>query len=90
MGKTVDKLNRIDILNFTNAVLSIADQFESVQTDLEENGLYSLIPTEYREEYFDLVEDFRRSSLVLIDKIIENSLLDATPCQECSYSEVEI
>lgn len=32
MEKTVDKLNRIDILNFTNAVLSIADQFESVQT----------------------------------------------------------
>lgn len=90
MEKTVDKLNRIDILNFTNAVLSIADQFESVQTDLEENGLYSLIPTEYREEYFDLVEDFRRSSLVLIDKIIENNLLDVTPCQECSYSEVEI
>lgn len=90
MEKTIDKLNRIDILNFTNAVLSIADQFESVQTDLEENGLYSLIPTEYREEYFDLVEDFRRSSLVLIDKIIENNLLDVTPCQECSYSEVEI
>lgn len=90
MEKTIDKLNRIDILNFTNAILSIADQFESVQTDLEENGLYSLIPTEYREEYFDLVEDFRRSSLVLIDKIIENSLLDVTPCQECSYSEVEI
>ncbi|MCW1056179.1 MULTISPECIES: hypothetical protein [Streptococcus anginosus group] len=90
MEKTGDKLNRIDILNFTNAVLSIADQFESVQTDLEENGLYSLIPTEYREEYFDLVEDFRRSSLVLIDKIIENNLLDVTPCQECSYSEVEI
>lgn len=42
------------------------------------------------EEYFDLVEDFRRSSLVLIDKIIENNLLDVTPCQECSYSEVEI
>lgn len=90
MEKTIDKLNRIDILNFTNAILSIADQFESVQTDLEENGLYSLIPTEYREEYFDLVEDFRRSSLVLIDKIIENNLLDVTPCQECSYSEVEI
>lgn len=90
MEKTGDKLNRIDILNFTNAILSIADQFESVQTDLEENGLYSLIPTEYREEYFDLVEDFRRSSLVLIDKIIENNLLDVTPCQECSYSEVEI
>lgn len=90
MEKTGDKLNRIDILNFTNAVLSIADQFESVQTDLEENGLYSLIPTEYREEYFDLVEDFRRSSLVLIDKIIENNLLDVTLCQECSYSEVEI
>lgn len=90
MEKTVDKLNRLDILNFTNAILSIADQFESVQTDLEENGLYSLIPTEYREEYFDLVEDFRRSSLVLIDKIIENNLLDVTPCQECSYSEVEI
>lgn len=90
MEKTGDKLNRAVILNFTNAVLGIADQFESVQTDLEENGLYSLIPTEYREEYFDLVEDFRHSSLVLIDKIIENSLLDATPCQECSYSEVEI
>lgn len=90
MEETGDKLNRLDILNFTNAVLSIADQFESVQTDLEENGLYSLIPTEYREEYFDLVEDFRRSSLVLIDKIIENNLLDVTPCQECSYSEVEI
>lgn len=90
MEKTVDKLNWLDILNFTNAVLSIADQFESVQTDLEENGLYSLIPTEYREEYFDLVENFRRSSLVLIDKIIENSLLDVTPCQEFSYSEVEI
>ena len=90
MEKTGDKLNRAVILNFTNAVLGIADQFESVQTDLEENGLYSLIPTEYREEYFDLVEDFRRSSLVLIDKIIENSLLDVTPCQECSYSEVEI
>lgn len=30
--KTIDKLNRLDILNFTNAVLSIADQFESVQT----------------------------------------------------------
>lgn len=90
MEKTVDKLNRLDILNFTNAILSIADQFESVQTDLEENGLYSLIPTEYREEYFDLVEDFRRSSLILIDKIIENNLLDVTPCQECSYSEVEI
>lgn len=90
MEETGDKLNRVVILNFTNAVLGIADQFESVQTDLEENGLYSLIPTEYREEYFDLVEDFRRSSLVLIDKIIENSLLDATPCQECSYSEVEI
>ena len=56
MEKTVDKLNRIDILNFTNAVLSISDQFESVQTDLEENGLYSLIPTEYREEYFDYIE----------------------------------
>lgn len=90
MEETGDKLNRVVILNFTNAVLGIADQFESVQTDLEENGLYSLIPTEYREEYFDLVEDFRCSSLVLIDKIIENSLLDATPCQECSYSEVEI
>lgn len=32
MEETGDKLNRIDILNFTNAVLSIADQFESVQT----------------------------------------------------------
>lgn len=32
MEKTVDKLNRLDILNFTNAVLSIAEQFESVQT----------------------------------------------------------
>ena len=32
MEKTGDKLNRAVILNFTNAVLGIADQFESVQT----------------------------------------------------------
>lgn len=32
MEKTGDKLNRAVILNFTNAILSIADQFESVPT----------------------------------------------------------
>lgn len=85
-----NKLNRIEILNFTNTVLSTAKMLEDEQATLEENELYSLIPIEYREEYFDLLEDFKRSAVVLIDKIIENDLLDATPCRECSSSEVEI
>lgn len=78
-----NKLNRLNILKFTIDILNQLESLQDMEAELEESEWLDSVPEVYKEEYRDLIEDFKKSSIKLADKVLENELLNADKIANC-------
>ena len=90
LKKEYELENRLSILKFSTNVLNNIQMLEDEKREFEEDEILRSLSSEFKEKYFELIDGFNKASLFLVDKILEERMQNAAPCQDFTYEDITL